>query len=882
MSNKIAVWGLVLIAVVMAVGYYFYFVQKQTINDPIQVVPNNAVVVMQLDNPHNFYKKISNDNEIWQSFKKGKNTAELLDQIELLDSIVSSDRALSSINTGQFIVSIHFDTTFNETQILFTIEISGEPGDIIEDLKQHFVVSYSELYKQVYSVTTKESGLNLFAGFSNNILLISKQDWFIDRILQPNKSKTRHFSKSEAFVKLRNTAGKNTDARIYFNHKCFSKMLANSFTNSAKNTIDGLGNFAEWTEVDLMVKKEELLFSGFTTASKNDYLSRFSLQEAENISMFKVAPYNTCLLYALNFSDIAKIVDEEKLSGLSKSLNFEVPKLLETCANEFGAASNASSKNQIDKSSWFFLKSKDVNKTKNYLDLISSNTGIKSGIKAGKRTIREIKYKNLIPELFGNSYSIFQTPWYTFIDDFVVFANSAASLKQLINYYEAGKTLDLSESFNRFKDNFSASSNVFMYVSPRHITAVLSSFLESKARSIINNNESVTNDFSGLSFQFSSRDSIFYTNFYLRNDKTAIKENLDHWRIELDYEVSGKPYLVKDHSNNTYNIVAFDKESNIYLISADGQIKWKKKLDNIPESGINQIDYYKNGKVQYLFSTRDFIYLLDKNGEKVGNYPKKINPSATNGIGVFDYDKNKTYRMLLAQADKRVYNYTESGKKVEGWLKPVSENIVTEPIVHLSANGLDYILITDISNNLNIVNRRGEQRIKLSKRPDKARNSTYYINKTNSKGIILTTDKYGRLTYISNSGKIQYTEFGEYSADHFFLYEDFTGNGAQDFIYIEGNQINVFDRLKRVLFNYKFPSDITIKPVFFKLGRKQNVLGIVDQENKTIYLFDKEGNPIISSGLVGENPFTVGSLNNDGELSLITSVGKTLYNYRLK
>jgi hypothetical protein len=320
----------------------------------------------------------------------------------------------------------------------------------------------------------------------------------------------------------------------------------------------------------------------------------------------------------------------------------------------------------------------------------------------------------------------------------------------------------------------------------------------------------------------------------------------------------------------------------MYLITSDGQIAWKKRLDNIPESGVKQMDYYKNGKIQYLVNTRDFIYLIDKNGENVNNFPKKINPSATNGLSLFDYDNDKLYRLMIAQADKRVYNYDASGKKIKGWLKPKSDNIVTEPIIHLAANGLDYILITDINNNLQVVNRRGEVRINLQKNPNKARNSTYYINRTNNKGIILTTDKYGRLTYISNAGQIQHTEFGEYSADHFFLYEDFTGNGGKDFIYVEGNQLKVFNRFKKVLFNYKFPAEIEIKPIFFKLGKNQNVLGVVDSKNKSIYLFDKNGNPIISSGLVGENPFTVGSLKNDDEINLITSVGSTLFNYRLK
>ncbi len=882
MSNKFAVWGLIAVALILAIGYYFFFILKPAINDPIQLVPENAVVVMQLDNPGDFYTKLATDNEIWESLKKGKATATILDQLVLIDSIVQHEKSFSGIKTGQSIISVHFDTTFNETQVLFTVELkSNNPDQIIQDLQQHFKISTSEHYQDVYAISNDEIGLSLFAGFSNKILLVSKQDWLINNVLQSQDDKKTHFSRSKEFVKLRNTAGKNTDARIFINFKCLSKFLKNSLDNSSKHLLDGFENFAGWSETDLLIKNDELLFSGFTFSHRDSYLGMFSAQKPGRIESFKLAPFNTSLLFATIFSDINATIDLNALSRLSKSLNFDLSKFLAVCGNELTSVCNASDKNMVKSNSWLFLALEDAGKAKQYLNLMSSNTGVKKGTTRGRYTIREIKRKGLIPDLFGKPYAIIQNTWYTFIGDYVVFANTPGSLNQLISNYESGKTLDLNENFKLFTDNITANSNVFLYISPRHITGFLNQYLNSNTLRKINQNQAVLNDFQGLSFQFASRDSVFYTNFYVRNDKSALKENLDLWRIELDNEISGTPYLVKDHSSNTYNIIVFDIEANIYLISADGQILWKKKLDNIPESGIQQMDYYNNGKIQYLFNTRDFMYLLDKNGTRVENYPKKINPSATNGLSLFDYDNNKTYRILLAQADKRTYNYTEAGKRVEGWLKPRTDNIVTEPIVHLNADGLDYIIITDINNNLNIVNRRGKQRIKLSKKLDKARNSTYYINQTNSKGIILTTDKYGRLTYLSKTGKIQHTEFGEYSADHFFLYEDFTGNGSRDFIYIEGNQLNVFNRFKKVLFNYKFPAEISIKPVFFKLGRKQTVLGVVDKQNKTIYLFDKDGNPIINSGLVGENAFTVGSLYNDGEINLVTSVGKTLYNYRL-
>ena len=99
---------------------------------------------------------------------------------------------------------------------------------------------------------------------------------------------------------------------------------------------------------------------------------------------------------------------------------------------------------------------------------------------------------------------------------------------------------------------------------------------------------------------------------------------------------------------------------------------------------------------------------------------------------------------------------------------------------------------------------------------------------------------------------------------------------------MDKNKLKVFDRFKKLLFSYTFDQNITVQPEFFSLGDRQKVLGIVVSKEKTIYLFDSKGNILINRGLTGETPFTVGSLNNNREVNIITATGNTLYNYRIK
>ena len=68
-----------------------------------------------------------------------------------------------------------------------------------------------------------------------------------------------------------------------------------------------------------------------------------------------------------------------------------------------------------------------------------------------------------------------------------------------------------------------------------------------------------------------------------------------------------------------------DGNKNIYLINEKGKRLWKKQLGGLILDKINQLDYYKNGKLQYVFNTEDSLYILDRLGRNVENFPIELN-----------------------------------------------------------------------------------------------------------------------------------------------------------------------------------------------------------------------------------------------------------------
>jgi hypothetical protein len=372
---------------------------------------------------------------------------------------------------------------------------------------------------------------------------------------------------------------------------------------------------------------------------------------------------------------------------------------------------------------------------------------------------------------------------------------------------------------------------------------------------------------------------MFFTSVYLKHNPDYIREDLSIWKAYLDAGIYGQPYFVKDHRTNNLKIVAFDTLNNMYLIDHEGNIKWKLNIGERVISDVHTVDYYRNGKIQYLFNTEKRIYLIDLLGRDVEGYPVELKGTATNGIAVFDYDNNKDYRIMLALDDNRVYNYNIKGKRVEGWKPPLSKGVVLSEVQHLRVSGRDYIIIADSEGNVRITNRRGGDRINLKASLMNGLRSGFYVNETNSKGIILTTDADGKLTYIKANGRIETTDFGEFSAEHYFLYEDFDNRGGKDFIYLDGNRLSVFDRFKNVMFTWDFENEINSSPVIIPLSPREKIIGVVSGSSGKIYLFDPDGNLLSTPDHIGKTQILIGSLKRNGQLNMIVGSGRTIYNY---
>ncbi len=888
MNRRYFIYLFFLLLMVVA-GILYLFNTKTTRQGNLwQMLPNTPALVLQADHAGDFMAKFNNNSEIWDALIRTKGFKPVYHQLSFVDSVFSTNNQWIE----QFRQSELFAAVYpGRSQLLFLLHSKKLPR--IEAIKNFlekslgtgFVVIYKHrgnfpvIVIKIFNIATSKS---YWLWKMDGSLLFTTQESLMEASISGYTMQEMHFSDDNGFKEVKKTSGKLVDARLFIYYPVLGQFFSHFANSRYKTDAQSISRFAGWGETDLMINSQDIIFSGYTHATNKSLLAHFSSQKPVSLNAYTLFPFNSTFSCSHGFSDFATFTGNKNLTKFKAAYQPDIKSLIKFTGSDVSLVSNALNSKETSRNTWAIIQIKDIPQAAQLLKNLALKSGNRKIYRSGNYIIREINIDHFLSNLYGERFSAITQYYYCIVNGFAVFANSPNALTNLIRYSETGKTLDLDENYKSFSNNLAGTSNLLIQVMPRTMLGLIDHFLNKKAAVSLSDYASFLKDIQGIAFQFSHGASLFYTNFYFRYNKAFREENLALWKVKLSNAIVGKPFLVKDSKSKKYDIIVFDRKNRMYLIDHTGKILWTRQLPQLPLTPVYPVDFYKNGKIQYLFNTKDDLFLIDRKGRYVAGYPIAIHPHATNGLSLFDYTHRKDYRILLAQADKRIYDYTLNGDQVKGWRKPQMQAIVSQKVVRLLAGRKDYIIINDDDNHVKIVNRRGQQRIYLKAPVNKAKHSSYFVNKTNNKGIILTTNTSGKLIYISKNGRLRFTDFGKFSPNHYFLYDDFNGNGYKDFIFVDHNKLEVFDRFKKPLFSYTFNEDITVQPEFFSLGDKQKVLGIVASKEKTIYLFDNKGNILINQGLTGETPFTVGSLNNNREVNIISATGSTLYNYRIK
>jgi hypothetical protein len=905
MTKKILLGLFILLMIAVSiVGYNFYKNVKEPVSKTtFDAIPQNAALIIKENNFNAIYNKIASTNIIWEELVANTETGlKTKNQLQYLDSLLTGPFK-QLITTQSILGSLHLSGA-NNFDFVFYISLPNQisENDIVQKIKNVTKKNVSDrAYDDVVIhtfPTDNENNVSLI--IYKNTLAFSYSTILIEDVIRQLNSESNLLS-DPIFSKIITTAGQSEDGNLFVNTRYFSKIINQYLNNDTKEYITNFENYTGWTELDLTVKPNTLSLNGFSFSNETDNhnINLLKDQKPQDINMLDILPYNTAFIYHYGLSNSTLFFENRKKLMKSKNQFFNYQKFLDSqtekfnvdleveflsnIGNELAFVITEPASENFENNTFIIFHTKELDQTKKLLANLAKkmNATPFEPIVFNDYQINKFDFKNVFSKLLGKPFSDLQNNYYTFIDDYVVFGNSENELKSFITDFSNKKVLSKNENFEAFNENLSSNSNIFIYNNIARSVNVYKAFCKEDYIPMIDEKLELFRKFEAIAFQVSTeKNNLFYNNIHLKYNPVYKQETASLWELALDTIVKSTPQLVINHNTNAKEIIVQDAANKIYLISNTGKVIWTKQLTDEVISEFHQVDMYKNNKLQLLFNTKSKIYLIDRNGDNVENYPIKLPQPASNGITVLDYEKNKNYRLLIGCNDNMVYNYAIDGKLVNGWEYASTESPANGKIWHFALSGKDYIVIPLQSGQIKIIERAGKNRLSLSNKIPVGKDVFLKIGNDLNKTYLTTIDTLGNVTKLFLNDKKEILSFEDVAARASFNFYDFNGNNSNDYIFTWENNMKIFDSDKKEIYSNEFQEPITKLPLCFKMADKTTKIGLITANQ--VYLINNKG--IIEEGfpLVGSTPFAIADINNDNTLNLVVAHNNMIYTYNLK
>lgn len=440
------------------------------------------------------------------------------------------------------------------------------------------------------------------------------------------------------------------------------------------------------------------------------------------------------------------------------------------------------------------------------------------------------------------------------VDGFFVFTASEKMAEQMISAYKSSATLAKTPYFEQASLELSTASSLVFYEMQGDFMNSVSKVLPASFISGSNKTKIKEYPFAALQLSydrdFAHLNLICSENSKVKNEIGSISEQFS---ISLENNIMGRPKLFTNHRTKGKDVVVQDIENRLYLISSNGKILWKKKLDGAVLGEVNEIDLLRNGKKQLAFTTKKAFHVLDRNGKAVAPFPMEFKDDITQPLAIFDYDNNRKYRFLITQGED-IYMYDSKAKIVSGFTYKKADSKIMLPPQHIRMNNKDYLLVAEENGKLNILSRVGKQRIDVKK---KFEFSKLPIAREGSSFVVITKNK--TKESISQAGKVSSVPLSV--SDTY----GFTVRGSTK-VTLDDNLLRINGKL------VELPFGIYTKPTITIVNRKTYIAVTEIQDNK-VYLYDRSGNIINGFPVYGSSMPDVADANKNGKPNLVVKGG---------
>ena len=644
---------------------------KSAVSDVFDAVPDNSSFVVSTTNFDTVALLFSNENALMRMFYSPKSDIGM-PICCVVDSLKGSGMFGEHL-LPEAVVAVRKDGNSGLCQLLVCRTDMGDKSAISEfmDSLKRIDGFESRIFNEVEILKLKSSSFSssLSMAFSNGLAMFSSSARYIEDAISCVSGNGKRLKDNECFSRAWASSGKKELANVLFDSKAVLDIFKSELFDDC-NVVADAGIIDSWFTFDV-VSKSPLSLNGFEFAKSDS--SSFSMlvksQPDIEFSALSVIPDKSSAYMLVSFAD-AQRYDEALTSFMeSTGKSGERKKKIDKMNDVFGFDAKSKFYSIIKREVAYIASENSDNPESGVLVACGLQSQSSAEIVLGEMVsekevqilgesqnvkVFHLPYDDIPAALFGDMFANCRGNYVFFIGNFMVFANSMDDIKALVRDVSLNNTMKASISHREFLGKFSTTSTMFLYYNFPCGTEMLKRVLSRQYSSDIDAKRSAIGNNGVCGVQFKCMDGLVFCNLSFGElDSKHIAESEIIWETNIGAAVAMKPCFVKNHDTGENEILVQDKNNMLYLLDASGKEIWHVLIDAPVRSQIYQVDAYKNGKLQYLFSTVDKIYLVDRLGNFVDRYPLVLRAETTVPVSVFDYDGNHNYRIFAACNDKR-------------------------------------------------------------------------------------------------------------------------------------------------------------------------------------------------------------------------------------
>jgi hypothetical protein len=884
-----------LISGLAVLGYFLERNRRDMLTDPYKAIPTDAALVIETADLQEFLNKIAAKEGIFGELNSVKELNSFTLGLRNIVTLVNRP-AFENIFTGNKALIAFFYSENNKFSPLLSMVVPSDLKlrQVREILRESGVEEVSEqeidggrIMNIKYTHNRQADTAYIFV--KSGLLLCCTSMKYLERAVS-NDDGRKDIRSIPGFFKVYTASGKNED-RLFAVFSNLSEPVSSLLRKDEKSIAARIGRLAEVVEGDIYINDDGLVLSGYLeTPDSTDLLYRYKSILPGTLDTDKVLPSSTILFETVLLP--GEEIGTTRNNLISEETYALALELKPYIGEEITRAIIDIREQKYEENTLVIYELSNRMQSENILtDALgkSKSHSTKSGRQnilyfqpddQTKIPVYRTPFKGLISVLLPSFAPDFNDSYFAFYDNYLVTGNSFATISGFLYENILNKTLANDITYRDFEGTLPSRAGYFFYCIPSRITGYLSAFLDDKIIKILQGNNASLKKIQAAGYLFASSNEMIYNSLSIRFKKEAREESKTQWETLLDTIAGIKPFFFTNHITGAKEIFIQDLKNNAYLINSAGRVLWKVPVKERISGNVFMIDYYRNGKFQLLFAGKNFLHILDRNGNYVERYPVKLRNPAANGLAVFDYDNNRDYRFFIAGDDRIVYAYNKTGSIVKGW-KPFKTafNVISD-VRFFRVSGKDYLVVCDESS-VYFLDRTGNKRLTLKDVVTKARGSEIRLSAGADPSVVLSSPD-GTVQKIKFDGTISKISLRKFSDGHSFDFFDIDGDGFDEYIFIDKGILYLYDHNASEMFTKRFNSDDLGGPITFIFSGADKKIGVFDNKNKLIYLIDKNGETAEGFPLRGASMFSIGRLSEKGGYNLIVGgTDRFLYNYKI-